>query len=261
MKLKFKVMLALFVSVALFYTACKKSTNSPTASTVAPKTVVSQVALNLATTLNGAFGGFDASSGLQAPQKLVQNHFKGRKIDDIGDDELCGLVVDTTFKAVTVTEGTNTATVSGSESFSLGCTNGVFSTITTVDNLNISETTAQLTGTFKIAENLTLASLNPQDENSNFSLNGTLGYSGSFSYLTGSKQSGTSTFDYTLKSVIFDSGTGQIDSGSATFNTQGTGSTGTWNYTGTITFLGSGKATITINGTGYNVDLTTGTVS
>jgi hypothetical protein len=34
-----------------------------------------------------------------------------------------------------------------------------------------------------------------------------------------------------------------------------------WNYTGTVTFLGNGKANVVINGTTYNVDLQTGVVS
>jgi hypothetical protein len=50
-------------------------------------------------------------------------------------------------------------------------------------------------------------------------------------------------------------------SGSADFNTTGTGSTGVWNYKGTVTFLGNGKANIVINGTTYNVDLNSGAVS
>lgn len=261
MKLKFKLTLALLASVALIYTACKKSGSSPSSQTVTPKAVASQVALNLATTLNGAFGGFDASAGLQAPEKFVQNRFKGRRMDDLSSDDLCGLVIDTTFNSAVVTEGDNSAKVSGSLKYSLGCTNGIFSSVTSVVNLTIAETTAQLTGTFKITENVTLATINPADDNSNYTLKGSLGYSGDFSYLAGSKESGTAAFTYNPISLVYDSATGEIASGTATFSTTATGSAGAWNCQGTIVFLGNGKATITISGTAYNVDLTTGTVS
>lgn len=260
MKFKFKVVFALLLGTALIYSACKKSGTSPSNETVTPKAMASQVALNLATTLNGgSFGGFDASSGLNAPQKLVINRYKGRKISDLGD-VLCGSSFDTTFAATPINDNGVSGSVSGSLSYKFTCTGGNLSGFTTVDNLVIAETTAQLTGTFKIAENLTVTSLNPTNENSNFTIKGTLGYSGAYTMLTGSKGSGSSTFNYTLTSLVYNSD-GDLVSGAASFDTKGTGVQGTWSYQGTITFLGNGKATVTINGTGYNVDLTTGTVS
>ena len=261
MKLKFRLILALLVTIAIGYTACKKATNTPTtAATITPKAMASEVALNLVSTLNGgAFGGFNASNGLQAPSKLVINRYKGRRISDLGD-VLCGSSFDTTFAATPFTGGGVSGSVSGSLKYVFSCTNGVLSGFNTIDNLNVTETTSQVTGSFKIDENLTLVSTNPSANDSGFKLSGTMNYSGTFSLLTGAKQSGTSSFDYTFTSLVYDAD-GNILSGSATFNTKGTGSTGTWAYQGSITFLGNGKATITINGTGYNVDLTTGLVS
>jgi hypothetical protein len=54
---------------------------------------------------------------------------------------------------------------------------------------------------------------------------------------------------------------GELISGSADFQTSGTGTNGVWNYTGTITFLGNNQAKVVINGTTYMVNLLTGTVS
>ena len=131
----------------------------------------------------------------------------------------------------------------------------------TADNLTIALTSPSLNLSYKVAENLTLASLNYTDPNANLTLNGSLNSSGSYQYNTGSKRSGTEVFDYTLTSVIFSPTLGDVVSGSATFNTSGTGPKGVWNYQGTITFKGNHLAVVVINGNTYNVNLITGAVS
>jgi hypothetical protein len=113
-----------------------------------------------------------------------------------------------------------------------------------------------------LIEDLTLAAQNLASDNSNAVLNGSLSMSGTYTNKTGSsKGSGSLSYSYTFKSIVIDGETGYIDSGSASFTTSGSGPNGVWNYNGTITFLGNNKANIVINGTTYNVDLTTGTVS
>src|SRR5882757_9713205 len=99
MKLKTRLILVLMIGVALIYTACKKSSSSQTLST---KTVSSQVALNLAQTLYGGFGGFNITSGLNAPgtfgvdrNKIRLNMTKGRLGVNSFDDITCGLHADT----------------------------------------------------------------------------------------------------------------------------------------------------------------------
>ncbi len=259
MKLKIKLSLVLLVCAAFIYSACKKS-SSPASPAVAPKVVASQIAENLYVSLYGGIG-FNAGNGLNTPDELAQKQHTESLSRNFSEDLFCGVAIDTTFKATTVTDGSNTATVSGSESITFNCSGGNIAGFTMKDNLNINESTAQLTGVFNINENLTVTAVDPTSDQSNISLNGSLGYSGSFSYLTGTKQSGKSSYSYTFNSVILDGQTDDIDSGSASFTTTGSGQTGTWNYTGTIKFLGSGKAIITINGTAYNVDLTNGVVS
>jgi len=54
---------------------------------------------------------------------------------------------------------------------------------------------------------------------------------------------------------------GDVVSGTASFTTTGSGVNGSWNYQGTITFLGNQTAKIVINGATYTVDLQTGVVS
>lgn len=260
MKLK-RILLVLLACVALLYTACKKSSSSQTTDS---KTVSSQIALNLAQTLYGGFGGFNLTSGLSAPGSfgLDRNALKlklthGRLgVNDISGNITCGLVADTTF-STTITMDGGQATVAGSIGFTFNCTNSVFSGFNVTDNLKVTEATAQVNGTFNVAENLTLAQVNPGVDTSNLSLNGTA------TFAENAKVSGKSTtasFNYTFNNVIIDQ-MGTIVSGSADFATQASGAQGTWNYSGTATFLGNGLVKIVINGASYTVNLQTGAVS
>jgi hypothetical protein len=258
MKLKLKIIFAVLIAVAFVYTACKKTGASNTSgSSLTPQQVTSQIALNISETLFGGVSPIDVSSGLNAPSGFAV-HTKGKIVNDL-NNPFCGLVVDTTLTE-TETEGDTTASISGSVKFNFSCTNDVLTGYTTDDNLNVSLSTSQFSLVYKIGENLTLLSLNPADENSNFSINGTLNSTTTFDFKTASAgKSGTATFDYNLKNVVFDIN-GDVISGSATFTTTGTGAHGTWNYSGTITFLGNYEATVTINGTTYKVNLQTGVV-
>jgi len=261
MKLK-RIALVVLACAALGYTSCKKSSSS---NTVDSKTVASQIALNLSQTLYSGFGGFNLSSGLNSPGQfgLDRNAIKlkmtkGRTgINSMDYDITCGLHVDTTFSATIAADGGGSATVAGSIGFTFNCTNNVFSGFNVTDNLKVTAATAQLNGTFNVAENLTLAQVNPGVDTSNISLNGTANFA------ENAKVSGKSTvlsFNYTFNNVIIDQ-LGDITGGSATFNTTGSGAQGTWNYNGTITFLGNNTAKLVINGASYTVNLETGTVS
>ena len=259
MKLK-RIALVVLACAALGYTSCKKSSSSQT---VDNKTVTSQVALNLAQTLYSGFGGFNITSGLNSPGQfgLDRNSLKlklgksGMGVNSFGDIT-CGMHADTTFSATITAEG-GQATVAGSIGYTYNCTNNVFSGFVVTDNLKVTAATAEVNGTFNIAENLTLAQVHPGVDTSSVSLNGTASFS------ENAKVSGKSTtmaFNYTFNNVIFDQ-MGTIASGSANFTTTGSGAQGTWNCSGTITFLGNGSAKIVINGATYTVNLETGTVS
>ncbi|MBS1523898.1 MAG: hypothetical protein JST50_23045 [Bacteroidetes bacterium] len=261
MKLK-RIALVVLALGALGYTSCKKSSSS---NTVDSKTVASQIALNLSQTLYSGFGGFNLSSGLSAPGsfgldrnalKLKLNKNSHMAVNDFSGDITCGLHVDTTFSASITADG-GQATVAGSIGFTFNCTNGTFSGFNMTDNLKVTEATAQVNGTFNVAENLTLAQVNPGVDTSNISLNGTANFAEN-AKLNG--KSAVISFNYTFNNVIIDQ-VGNLVSGSANFTTTGSGAQGTWNYTGTITFLGNGSAKLVINGVTYTINLQTGTVS
>jgi hypothetical protein len=250
----------LLAGVALTFSACKKSSSTQTVDT---QTVSTQIAANLAQTLYTGFGGFNITGGLNAPttfgvdrNKIRLAMTKGGRlgVNDLGGDITCGLKMDTTFSASATVNGVS-ATVAGSIGFTFNCTNGVASGFTVVNNLKVTEASAQVTGTYNVAENLTLALTDlVNQDSSNISLNGTA--SASDNLKTNGKTTSES-YNYTFNQVIFDQN-GAIISGAATFATQGSNAKGTWNYSGTITFLGNGSVKIVINGASYTVNLQTG---
>jgi hypothetical protein len=264
MKLNLKLIPVLLIGIVFTYTACKKS--GSTVKTLSAKAVTSQVVLNLTQTLYSGFGAFNISNGLNAPstlgvnrQKLGLRLSKGRQLNSLGGDITCGLSMDTILNYTTTLDDGSQASITGPIKFTFLCTNGIPSGFNVFDNLNITESTSQLAGTFKLGENLTLQSVNPQDSSSNLTFGGTIDLSSNIKYKTGSKQTTSESYDYNFTSVIINS-IGSIDSGSATFTTKGSNTSGVWDYQGTIVFLGNNKVKITINGTVYNVDLQTGQV-
>jgi hypothetical protein len=259
MKLK-RILIVVLACAALGYTSCKKSSSTKT---VDSKTVTSQIAVNLAQTLYSGFGGFNITAGLNSPSQfgLDRNSLKlklgkgGMGVNSFGDIT-CGMHADTTFSATITAEG-GQATVSGSIGYTYNCTNQVFSGFNVTDNLKVTAITAEVNGVFNIAENLTLAQVTPGVDTSSVSLNGTANFS------ENAKVSGKSTvmsFNYTFNDVIINQ-MGTIVSGSANFTTTGSGAQGTWNASGTITFLGNNSAKVVINGATYTVNLETGAVS
>jgi hypothetical protein len=258
MNLKLKLICLMFVGAAIVsVSSCKKSAKS-TDPVLAPKDIASQVALNISQSLFGGLGAFDISGGLSAPTSFAV-HTKGKVLQSLTNPQ-CGLVVDTTLSFTGAANG-GTATIAGTVKFSFMCTNDVVSGFSTNDNLTITLASPDLSLSYKVGENFTMTSLDPADPNANLTLSGTLSSNGSYQYNTGTKRSGTEIFDYNLSSLIISPTAGDVISGSATFNTQGSGPKGVWNYQGTIVFLGNQMATVTISGTVYHVNLQTGVVS
>ena len=278
MRLKFRLSFLLVASIAITYTACKKSSTTTSDPKIAPDVVAGQVAVNIYQSLFGGMGAFDVSGGLGAPSTLgVHANDISRGITtpfaaygtlpkpkvtthNFATDPTCGQSIDTTL-SVTGSSNGGTATITGTVKFNYTCTNNVVSGFTTNDVLTIVLASPSLNLSYKVGENLTLLSLNPADDNANLSLNGSLSSNGSYQYNTGTKRSGTEVFDYTLSQLIISPTLGDVVSGSATFNTSGTGPRGVWSYSGTMVFLGDHLATVTINGKVYHVNLQTGAVS
>lgn len=257
--MKTKLILILLVTggIGFTFSGCKKS-NDNAGPALTPKQVSSQIALNLTETLEDGFGAFGLSSGFSSAENLGLIPKGSLRLNDV-NNPLCGTIADTTLNYTTNDAGTS-ASVQGTLKFAFTCTNNVLSGFNVTDNLAISESAPAFSVSYKLVEDLTETAVTPTNDATNVTLNGTLSFGGNYTYKTGSKGTGSANYSYTFHSITADD-TGQLISGSADFTTSGTGSTGTWNYTGTVTFLGGNKANIVINGTTYNVDLTTGAVS
>lgn len=261
MKLNLKFFIVLCFGAVLIYTGCTKLSDPGLSDPVlSPQAVAGQIAANLSGSLFGGLGAFDVSGGLSAPSTVaVTNNGKSLRRSLLKKHTLlaltnpyCGLVIDTTINYTTVSQDTS-ASVSGTVKFAFTCANGVVSGYTSNDNLSVSFSSKQLSMLYKVAENLTMLSLDPTNPNANCTLSGTLSSSGSYQFKTGSQRSGSQVFSYTLNSLLIDPASGDIVSGSASFSTSGSGPMGKWNYQGTITFLGNHQATVVIGGKSYNV--------
>lgn len=258
MKNKLILIMVVLSGFAFTFSGCKKSSSNPSGPALTPKQVSSQIALNIQQTLYDGFGAFSLTDGLNAPGSLGLIP-KGRLQLNAPGNPLCGTIADTTLNYSSSENGV-TASVKGTLTFAFTCAGNTLSGFTITDDLTVAESTSDFSVNFKLAEDLTLTAQDPTSDTSNIILGGTLSLGGDYTYKTGSKGKGTQNFAYTFHAVTI-SNNGNILSGSADFTTSGTGSTGVWNYTGTVTFLGNGKANIVINGTTYNVDLQTGVVS
>lgn len=260
MKSKLKILSGILVlSVLLLYSACKKTSSTSSGPTYTPQQVAGQVAVNIYQSLFGGLAGVDLSGGINSASTFaLHNH--GKAINDLSNPT-CGMSVDTTIKS-SVSIGDSSISISGRIKFGFACTNGVISSFTTNDNVTIGFNSPSFKLSYQVGENLTVTALDPTNYYSNVELDGTLSSNGTYQNLTGNKGNGSTAFTYTLKSVVAaGDGSGDVLSGTATFDTQGTGPRGVWNDQGTITFQGNYTALVVINGKTYTVNLQTGQVN
>lgn len=268
MKTKITLILLLLSGAVITFSGCKKSSSKPI---LDAKTVSSQIALNLAQTLYGGLGGFDISNGLNATastnvkqlmakrRQMIQKLTGGKQLNDFGTDIGCGLSADTTLN-YSVTENGESLTIAGTIGYEFVCTNNIFSGFNVHDNLNITVKNSTLSGAYKLAENLTVQAQDPSSDNTSITLGGTFSLSDNISYAN-PKSTTTESYSYNFTTPLLIDPNGNIVSGACSFTTSGSNASGTWNYTGTVTFLGGYNVKITINGQTYNANLQTGAVS
>jgi hypothetical protein len=94
-----------------------------------------------------------------------------------------------------------------------------------------------------------------------YNLSGEYKRTGSFTQKTGNMYKGSSNVDIVLSSLTIPKTGGTIASGSANFTLSGSTTNGSFNFNGTITFIGNNQANLTLNGTVYAVNLLTGTAT
>lgn len=95
-----------------------------------------------------------------------------------------------------------------------------------------------------------------------YAINGEYKRIGTFTSKVESKNTGTITVDLVITNLLINKASKIVTGGTATVTVTGsTSKKANINFTGTATFTGDGKATVTLNGTAYIVDLLTGVVT
>lgn len=266
MKHKYKIIVLLLAGITAIYTSCHKLDMGPNnQSTVSKKEASVQIAQSLVGIFNPENGGFDFKSGLSMPTDLSLNKKGKIKVQSVDPKPQCGAKMDTTISLNLDQSDTSKIDIWAKVKYELTCTNGVPSGVTANDSLNMTMVGSGFAMALRMGENLTLKSLNPGVEHAQYSFDGPVNYYAKVTYTkpTTDQPNVEGTFNYNFKSIVVDPTKDPdfILSGSATFSSKGNIGKNTWNYKGTITFLGGHKAKITIDGTVYTADLITGVVN
>jgi hypothetical protein len=247
MKFSLKVALPLLAGVVVFYTSCNKTSNTPAAQTAGADVVSSEVAASLTQSLAGTYGGVNLNSGVTTPSVINDNHTVNTP------NSLCGFTADAPLDYDTNTGATRSHTT-GRLIFYFNCINGQPAGYFANDSLKTIGTAPGYSFLYDITQNYVIKSLN--SKNTLLFVNGNLK---SFVDLNYSKPGIKPTSDHTnyvLTGLTVDlSNNNDITSGLATFVSTGSNNYGSWNYVGTIKYLGNHKADVTINGKVYHVTI------
>ena len=147
--------------------------------------------------------------------------------------------------------------------YELGCTTNLFNgSVTTTSTYTSSYIGPNLATSSSGSSDFTISGLrNPAGVvvSGQYTINGDYKRSGSFQSKIDSTYNGTHNTDIVITNLKISKLLPTIDSGSATITITGNmPKRGAFSYTGTIVFNGGNKATLTLNGTVYILDLLTG---
>jgi hypothetical protein len=268
MKHNYKIIVLLLAGITALYTSCHKLDITPAdnnQSTVSKKEASVQIAQSLVGIFNPENGGFDFKNGLSMPTDLALNRKGKIRVQSVDPQPQCGAKMDTTITFNLDESDTSKIDIWAKVKYELTCTGGIPSGVTANDSLNMTAVSGEFQLALRMGENLTLRSLSPGVANSKYSFDGPVNYYAKVTYNkpTTDQPNIEGTFNYNFKAITIDPTKDPdfILSGSATFASKGSIGKNSWNYKGTITFLGGHKAKITINGTVYTADLMTGEVN
>jgi hypothetical protein len=130
------------------------------------------------------------------------------------------------------------------------------------DSLNLVLVGGGANITEKYGKNFILKSLNPGVSNLKLQLDGSLNAYVNGTYTEAGKAKAiAASFNFKLTGLMIDrAANADITDGHATFSTKGTYEGKTWNYSGTISFIGNHKAQFSINGKKFTINIKTGQV-
>lgn len=255
LKINIKPLLAIMVCIPMVYSSCRKVDNAPASSSTQATNVESQssqVALNLAQSLSGNFGGVNIMDGVDSVSLTGhQGPHHGYSINT-----LCGFFTDSLVNW-TQTSGDTTAHIGGNLTFFFDCNAGKPNGYTAYDSLNYVKTTSKSSNDYFVKQYYTIKCLD--DKHLFVGVNGDIYYENKVVTQCDCHTSFTNieNANYVLKDLDVDVCHKDILSGSATFKAYGLN----WSLIGTITFLGNHMADVLIDGKVYHVNLLTHQVS
>ncbi|HVW98564.1 MAG TPA: hypothetical protein VHA56_21535 [Mucilaginibacter sp.] len=263
MKYFYKASAIVLICVLFVYAGCKKSGLNKSSKTASEKVVAGIVVSNLTKSLAGTYGGVSIKDGINPPSQITASSSK-LKLNSLSS--LCGYTIDTTVTYTSNLGDSVKSKVTGKFSFTFTCS-GSYPDGYKVKTKVVSKGKAPgYAFIYSIVQNYKVQALNA--EYSLVSLDGILKSYGDFSdnpsayvdtnYVSNNYQHQ----DYVLSNLKIDVAHGyDITSGTASFTSVGANAYGSWNYVGTIEYVGNHKAIITINGHVYNADLLTGVIT
>jgi hypothetical protein len=240
--------------ILLVYTSCRKdSSSAPSTSTPVPSNsaLSSQIAINVAKSLSGSFGGVNLNDGVDSVS--VADHLGPHHACGCGStNPLCGFFTDSLVNANS-TEGDSVKIHTGGElKFYFNCVNNKLSGYTANDSLSTFRTNATSVSEYRVQQFYNIKALD-----SNHQFIGVDGNNTLKTFITSNGGSARSTGGayYQFTDLTIDVINKDILSGTATFDAYGTN----WDAHGTIKFLGNHMADFTMNtGQLYHVNLLTG---
>ena len=249
-KLNIKLLLAVMICLTVVYSSCRKSENKPASSAVDIKAQSGQIALNLAQSLAGNFGGVNIMDGVDSVSLTGhQGPHHGYNAD-----ALCGFYTDSVVNW-NYNGSDTTEHIGGDLTFFFDCTGGKATGYTAYDSLNYVRTTSGGSNNSFVKQYYTIKCLT--DNHDFIGVNGDIYYENKT--ITDCKCNVAFTnienVNYVLKDLTVNvcGCSKDILSGTATFKAYGLN----WSLTGTVTFLGNHEADVTINGVTYQVNLIT----
>lgn len=251
--------LPLLMGIALFYAACKKTENTPSATKTTADEASVAIATNLVQSLSGAYGGASIKDGVAA-NTILTTSSSGLKLktqSSVG----CGFYNDNSLDVKFNQGDTLKSETTGGVHYTFLCSDNKTTGYDLSDTITTSGKGPGYAFTFLVSQNYKVRGLN--SNNSNFSLDGTLKSWTDFSYTSKPKSSTYvhNTFTFTNLYIKADDNY-DIVSGTATFDSKGLTTKGvTWDYSGTIVYLGNHKAKMTFLSKVYLINLLTGEVT
>ena len=249
-----KPLVLIIACILLVYTSCRKdSSSAPSTTTPVPSntTLTSQLALNVAKSLSGSFGGVNLNDGVDSVS--VADHLGPHHACGCGStNPLCGFFTDSLVNANS-TEGDSVKIHTGGElKFYFNCdANNKLSGYTANDSLSTFRTNATSVSEYRVQQFYTIKALDSNHQfigvNGNNNLITTVTYNGNSKPVVGG-------VFYQFTNLTIDVVNKDILSGTATFNAYGSN----WSLQGTITFLGNHMADFNMNNQTYHVNLLTG---